>query len=94
MALGPLKKLAQFVGAKSAEMILPHVSKHPKLLGKLFDRVRDMALDQVREKAKLPPAKKEKKLRSLDMVFQTIKRKLPDLAPNVQRKIIFNLWYL
>ncbi len=94
MALGPLKKLAQFLGAKSVEMILPHISKHPQLLGKLFDKVRDMALDQMREKTKLPPAKKEKKLRSLDMVFQTMKRKLPELAPNVQRKIVFNLWYL
>ncbi len=94
MSLNPFKKLAQFVGAKSVEMILPHVSKHPQLLGKLFDKVRDIALDQVREKTKLPPKKKEKKIRSLDMVFQTMRRKLPELAPNVQRKLITNMWYL
>ena len=94
MALSSLKKLAQYFGAKSAEMILPHISKHPQLLGKLFDKVRDIALNQVRKNSKLPPAKMEKKIASIDMVFEAIKGKLPELAPNVQRKIIFNLWYL
>jgi len=96
MAFNAIKNLAKLMGAKSAAALLPHISKHPKILGKFFDLVRDSALQKIREKSGpiMTPEKLEVKINSVNMVFETMKRRLPELAPNVQRRLIHNLWYL
>ena len=40
MALSGLRRIARFVGAEGVEAVLPHVTKHPRLIGKLLDAPR------------------------------------------------------
>ena len=93
MPLGLIKKLASFVGAKSAAAILPHITKNPKLLGPLLDRLKTVALKNVREKGNFPKRMMERKISAIEMVYDTVARTLPRLAPNVQRKLVMNMWY-
>ena len=93
MALGFIKKLAALVGAKSAGAILPLVAKRPELLGPLVDKLKDIALKGVREKSKFSPRMEARKLRAIEMVYESVRRTLPRLAPNVQRKLVMNMWY-
>ena len=50
MPPGIIKRLAAFVGAKSAAAVLPHITKRPQLLAPLLDRLRATALRNVKEK--------------------------------------------
>lgn len=93
MPLDFLKKIASYIGAKSAGAILPVVSRRPELLGPLVDKLKDTALENVHKKSKLTPRLMERKIRAIEMVWEAIRRHLPRLAPQVQRKIIFNMWY-
>jgi MoaA/NifB/PqqE/SkfB family radical SAM enzyme len=93
MPLGFLKKVATYVGAKSAEAILPHVSKHPELLSKLVDSMIEKGCNNIREKGEFPPKLMEKKIKAVQMVGEMVKLQLPSLAPSVQRKLVFNMWY-
>jgi MoaA/NifB/PqqE/SkfB family radical SAM enzyme len=93
MPLGLIKKLASFVGAKSAAAILPHITKRPELLGPLLDKLKASALRNVEEKGKFPPRMKERKVSAISMVYDMVRRTLPRLAPNVQRKLVMNMWY-
>ena len=93
MALGFLKKLATYVGAKSAGAILPHVSKHPELLGKLVDSLIDKGLANMREKSEFAPNELAHKIEGLKMIGNIIKTHLPRLCPTAQKKLVFNLLY-
>jgi len=93
MALGFLKNMAKYVGAKGAEFILPHVTKHPELLGKLVDRLIARGCDNVREKGAFEPRMEERKINAIKMIGEMIKLHLPRLAPSVQKKLVFNLLY-
>jgi MoaA/NifB/PqqE/SkfB family radical SAM enzyme len=93
MPLGFLKKVAAYVGAKSAEAILPHVSKHPELLSKLVDKMIETGCNNIREKGEFSPKLMDKKIKAVQMVGEMVKLHLPRLAPSVQRKLVFNMWY-
>jgi MoaA/NifB/PqqE/SkfB family radical SAM enzyme len=93
MPLGIVKKLASFVGAKSASAILPHITKRPELLGPLVDKLKDMALKNVEQKGTFPDKMKAQKISAIGMVYEMVRRTLPKLAPNVQRKLVMNMWY-
>ena len=69
MALGFVKKLAALVGAKSVGAILPHVAKRPELLGPLVDKLKEVALNNVRENGKVPPRLEARKIRAIEMVW-------------------------
>jgi MoaA/NifB/PqqE/SkfB family radical SAM enzyme len=93
MALGFLKKLATYVGAKSAGAILPHVARRPELLARLVDGLIEKGVQNVKEKGEFPPKMEERKIAAIRMVGEMIKKHLPRLAPGVQRKLVFNLLY-
>lgn len=93
MALGFLKNIAKFVGAKGAGFILPHVTKHPDLLGKLIDKLIGRGCQNVKEKGAFEPRMEERKINAIKMVGEMIKLRLPQLAPTVQKKLVFNLLY-
>ncbi len=93
MAVGFLKNLASFIGAKSAGAILPLVAKRPGLLGPLIDKLKDSALKNVREKGKFPAKLEARKIRAIEMIYEMVRRTLPRLAPAVQRKLVINMWY-
>ena len=93
MALGLLKKLASYVGARSGAAILPYVSKHPEKLGRLVDSLIETGVGNVRRKGEFPPKMMERKIAAIRMVGEMVKRTLPRLAPEVQRKLVFNMWY-
>lgn len=93
MPIAFLKKVASYVGAKSAGAILPHVSKHPELLGKLVDKMIELGVSNVKEKGEFPPRMMEKKIDAIRMVGEMVKRTLPRLSSEVQKKLVFNMWY-
>jgi len=93
MALGFLKKLATFLGAKGAGAILPHVSKHPELLGKLIDKLIGKGIDNIRQKGQFPPKMMERKISATRMVGEMMKVHLPRLAPTAQRKLVYNVLF-
>jgi len=93
MPLGFLKNIAKYVGAKGAGLILPHVTKHPELLGKLVDKLIGRGCQNVREKGDFEPRMEERKINAIKMVGEMIKLHLPRLAPSVQKKLVFNLLY-
>ncbi len=93
MALSLLEKEASRVEAKSVGAVLPLPTRRPALLGPLPDKRKSVALNNVREKAKLPPRMVKRKIRAIEMVWEMVRRRLPRLAPNAQRKLIVNTWY-
>jgi len=93
MPFGFLKNIAAFVGAKSVEAIIPHVTRNPKLLGPLIGKLKDRGIQNIREKGNFPPKLEARKIKSIEMLLELLKQKLPTFAPNIQRKIVFNLLY-
>ncbi len=93
MPLGFLKNLAVFLGAKSAEAIVPYVMKSPRLLGPLVAKLKARGIANIREKSGYGPQEMERKVKSIDMLLALLEQKLPTFAPNVQRKLVFNLLY-
>jgi MoaA/NifB/PqqE/SkfB family radical SAM enzyme len=93
MALGLAKRLAAFLGAKSASALLPHVAKRPELLGPLLDKLKATALANIRAKGEFPPRMMESKIHAIEMIYEMVRTTLPRLAPAVQRKLVMNMWY-
>jgi MoaA/NifB/PqqE/SkfB family radical SAM enzyme len=92
MASG-LKKLAAYVGAKSAGMILPILSKSPALIIGAFDKIRDIGIENMKKYSDYPPEVLERKIAMSRLLFNVLKKRLPDLNKNVQQKLIMDLWY-
>ena len=88
-----LKRLAAYLGAKSAAAILPMLSKSPKLLAKGFDKIKDIGIEQMRTKSSMPEAALEQKIRITETFFGALKNALPRLAPKVQERLVMTLWY-
>jgi MoaA/NifB/PqqE/SkfB family radical SAM enzyme len=88
-----LKRLAAYVGAKSAGMILPLLSKSPRLMAGAFDKIRDVGIENMRKYSDYPPAVLERKIEINNLLFEVLKKRLPGLHSNVQKRLITNLWY-
>lgn len=88
-----LKRIATYFAAKSAAAILPMLSKSPKLLAKAFDKIKDIGIEQMRKNSTIPEPVLERKIKITNIFFNALKNALPRLAPNVQRRLINNLWY-
>lgn len=92
MAKG-LRKLAAYLGAKGAAAMLPLLSKSPKLMAKAFDKIKDIGIEQMRAKCQMPAEALEQKIRITNVFFNALKNALPRLAPNVQKRLVMNLWF-
>ena len=87
-------RMVAYLKAKGLSYALPALSGNDKILGTLMDKLKEGAMAKSLANLKTQdPEKKQKAADSMNMFFAMVKRNLPRLSTNTQRKLAFNMFF-
>jgi len=87
-------RMMAYLKAKGLSYALPALTGNDKVLGTLIDRLKEGASTKALDNVKTRDLEKRQKVaHSMDMFFTMVKRNLPRLSKNTQRKLAFNMFF-
>ncbi|MFH0911373.1 MAG: radical SAM protein [Planctomycetota bacterium] len=92
--MASLSKMKQYLVAKGLEKLLPALSDYsPGTLVHLIEKLKDNAIARMAANHTGDDYTLQKRIDASEGFFQMAKRKLPNLHPNTQRKLCYNLFF-
>jgi len=87
-------RMMAYLKAKGLSYALPALSGNDKILGTLMDKLKEGAMAKSLANLKTQdPEKRQKAADGMSMFFAMVKRNLPRLSTNTQRKLAFNMFF-
>ena len=86
--------ITSYLKARGLSYLLPALFRNERALGALIDKLKEGASAKVIENIQSrDPGKRKKVAEGMDMFFAMVKRNLPRLSTNSQRKLAFNMFF-